>query len=61
LDLSTFASTMAGGESGPVVVPGDPGGSLLVQLQAAGGHPGQLSGGELTQVQAWIEAGAPEN
>lgn len=61
LDLSSYAGINAGGADGPVIVPGDPDGSLLVSKQSAGGHPGQLSGDELALVRRWIEAGAPEN
>jgi formate dehydrogenase gamma subunit len=61
LDLSSYAGIIAGGSDGPVIVPGDPAGSLLVAKQSAGGHPGQLSGDELALVRQWIEAGAPEN
>jgi Planctomycete cytochrome C len=60
LDLSTYATAMKGGNSGKVILPGDPNGSPLVQLQAAGGHPGQFSGDELDAIRNWVEAGAPE-
>jgi hypothetical protein len=60
LDLTSFAAAMEGGASGPVITPEDPDGSKLVQVQAAGGHPGQLSGDELAQVKDWIQAGAVE-
>jgi hypothetical protein len=33
---------------------------VLVQIQQAGGHPGQLSQDELNAVIEWIQAGAPE-
>lgn len=60
LVLETFAAAMAGGSSGPVIVPGDIGGSLLMSVQLQGGHPGQLSAEELSLVSAWIEGSAPE-
>ncbi len=60
LNLSTYAATLKGGRSGKVILPGDPNSSPLVQLQAAGGHPGQFDGDELVAIRAWIEAGAPE-
>ena len=60
LNLASYAGIQTGGASGPVVVPGDPEASLLVVKQAAGNHPGQLSGEELALVRQWIEAGAPE-
>ncbi len=60
LNLLAFADAMAGGQDGPVIVPGDPENSVLVQIQQAGGHPGQFSDSELQSVIDWISAGAPE-
>ncbi len=60
LSLETYQSALQGGNSGPAIVPGDPDNSLLVQMQSAGKHPGQLTLDELDQVITWIEAGAPE-
>jgi len=60
LNLASYAGITAGGASGPVIVPGDPEASLLVVKQAAGNHPGQLSGEELALVRQWIDDGAPE-
>ena len=51
---------MKGGNSGPVIVPGDAANSLLVQKQQAGGHPGQLTPDEISQVVEWINAGTLE-
>ena len=61
LNLSTYEDAMRGGASGPAIVPGDSAGSLLVQVQQSGNHPGQLTAEELAQVIEWIDAGAPEN
>jgi formate dehydrogenase gamma subunit len=61
LDLSSYVATMAGGDSGPAVVPGESHTSLLVSRQASGDHPGQFSPEELDQIIHWIEVGAPEN
>jgi len=62
LNLGSYADAMAGGESGPAILPGDPQASLLVQIQSGEQpHFGQLSPEELDQVVQWIEAGAPEN
>lgn len=61
LDLTSYESAMAGGDSGPAIVPGDPENSQLVIIQAAGGHAGQFSEEELQLVIDWITAGAPEN
>jgi mono/diheme cytochrome c family protein len=61
LDLTTYQSTMEGGESGPVIIPGDPEASLLVQKQTGEQpHFGQLNPQELELVKEWIEAGVPE-
>jgi cytochrome b subunit of formate dehydrogenase/mono/diheme cytochrome c family protein len=60
LSLKTYADALKGGKSGPAIVPNDPDKSMLVKIQSAGGHPGQLSSEELAQVVAWIKAGAIE-
>jgi cytochrome b subunit of formate dehydrogenase len=60
LTLATYQDALAGGKSGPAVVPGDPDRSMLVQVQSVGAHPGQLSIDELNQVIDWILSGAPE-
>ncbi len=60
LNLSTYSDAMKGGNSGPVIVPGDSTHSLLVTKQQAGNHPGQLTPDEIAQIIAWIDAGAPE-
>jgi cytochrome b subunit of formate dehydrogenase len=60
LDLTTYASAFAGGTSGPAIVPGDPSASLIVTIQEAGGHPGQLDAASIAELRAWIDSGAPE-
>lgn len=60
LSLSTYQDAMLGGNTGPVILPGDPTGSTLVQIQEAGGHPGQFTPEELDKIKAWIAADAPE-
>jgi cytochrome b subunit of formate dehydrogenase len=60
LSLADFASAMKGAQDGPVILPGDADGSMLIEVQSSGGHPGQLLAEELAMVRAWIEAGAPE-
>jgi nitrate/TMAO reductase-like tetraheme cytochrome c subunit len=60
LDLSTYESAMAGGEDGPVIIPGDSAGSHLVEVQS-GSHFATFSSEELDVVKKWIDAGAPEN
>jgi len=60
LKVTTYTDILAGSQSGPVVIPGDGAGSLLVSIQEAGGHPGQLTPEEIARVQSWIDAGALE-
>lgn len=61
LNLATYGSLMAGGQSGPSIVPEDPNNSLLVIKQSGQTpHFGQLSNEELNLVSEWILAGAPE-
>lgn len=59
LRLTTYAGALAGGQSGPVILPGDADGSPLVQIQADD-HFGLFSNAELELVKQWIAAGAPE-
>ena len=60
LNLSTFAGVIKGGDSGPVIVPGDSAASLLVKVQS-GKHFATFSPEELEVIKKWIDAGAPEN
>jgi len=61
LDLTTYSGLMKGGANGPVIQPGNPQGSLLVQKQSGEPpHFAQLNPDELAQVIDWIAAGAPE-
>lgn len=61
LDVSSYASLMAGGQSGAAIVAGDPQNSLLVQKQSGEQpHFAQLNPDELQMVIEWINAGAPE-
>jgi mono/diheme cytochrome c family protein len=57
LDLGSYDSLMAGGKSGPVIVPGIPSSSLLVQVQSSQ-HFANLSSSELELVKYWIATGA---
>jgi hypothetical protein len=60
LSLADYQSALEGGDSGPGIVPGDPDSSMVVTVQQAGNHPGQLTPEELNRVIEWIRAGAPE-
>ncbi|MGD1992036.1 MAG: c-type cytochrome [Anaerolineae bacterium] len=59
LTVTEYASLMAGADSGPVVVPGAPEESRIVEVQRSG-HYAQLSESELDRLIEWIAAGAPE-
>ena len=61
LSLAAYQDALKGGASGPGIVPGNPDASQIVTVQAAGGHPGQLTIDELNALVEWIRAGAPEN
>jgi len=63
LDLSRVAGLMSGGRSGPVVVPGNPTGSLLMQAirrQGKGRMPpdAPLNGVHVLELVTWIKNGA---
>lgn len=60
LDLSDYQPALMGGMSGPSIIPGDSANSLLIIRQATGDHPGQLSIEEISRIQDWIGAGAPQ-
>ncbi len=60
LSLATLRDVMAGGESGPVVVPGKPSASLLYEVVEAGDMPPDedpLTHSELKLIRDWIELG----
>lgn len=60
LSFLTYADALQGGNHGPVILPGNGAGSPLVILQASGTHTISLNADQLTAVQEWIDAGAPE-
>jgi hypothetical protein len=67
LDLTSYENVMAGSDNGPVVIPGDPEGSPIVQITApprnhakdVGGEP--LSPETKDKQRAWISEGAMDN
>jgi mono/diheme cytochrome c family protein len=59
LSLATYEAAVAGGVSGPGIVPGDPEASALYVVQAAGGHAGQLDDAGVAALGQWIADGAP--
>lgn len=60
LKVTSYESLLSGGNSSQTILPGDAQNSFLVELQAAGDHPGQLTGAELVLIREWINEGAPE-
>ena len=60
LDFSTYARALLGGRDGKVIIPGSLKDSKLVQVQSAGGHPGQFDKAELKKIIEWITTGAFE-
>jgi len=64
LKLDTYEGVMAGSDYGTVVEPGDPDGSLLVDMVAAGDMPEDgdpMPAEELDIIKAWIAEGAENN
>ena len=60
-DVRSRESLLAGGKSGPALVPGTPSESLLLQKIASGAMPmggARLDPGEVDTVRRWIEGGA---
>jgi mono/diheme cytochrome c family protein len=70
LDLRTKAAILKGGKSGPAIVPGKPGESLIVSKIKAGDMPPKkllleakvkpVAPAELDKIARWIAEGAPE-
>ena len=64
LVLKTYADLMQGSENGPVVEPGDPGNSLLIDMIVKGKMPKngpKLLPGQIQTIVNWVTAGAPNN
>lgn len=64
LDLTTAKGALAGSEYGPVIEPGDPDNSYLVELIEAGDMPEEgdpLTPEEIDIIRAWIAAGAKDD
>jgi hypothetical protein len=61
LIMTTYEGLLAGGVSGPGIIPGDPDNSTIIQRQSTShGHFGQMLDAELEALWAWILAGAPQ-
>ncbi len=67
LSVATYASLMKGGKDGPVIKPGDPDGSLLIQYLNGTKKPqmpmrsAPLSADQIKTISDWIKAGAKES
>jgi len=64
LDLTSYSGVMAGSVNGPVVVAGNPDGSLLMQMILQGKMPKRgpkLLPGQVQTLTDWIKSGAPDN
>lgn len=64
LNLTSFSSLMAGGQSGAEIVPGDSASSRLVELISSGRMPKSglpLSDSQVQTITEWIDAGAQDN
>jgi len=66
LRLDSYAGAIAGGESGPVLIPGDPPSSELIRRLNGASRPRMpflsypLTASEIELVERWIAAGLPE-
>jgi hypothetical protein len=63
--LDSYAGLMRGGDTGPVVIPGDAAGSLLVAKVERRHRPAmpprrKLPAAAIRLIRAWIAAGAPD-
>jgi cytochrome c len=64
LVLKTYADLMAGSDNGPVIFPGDPANSLLVQLITEGKMPKKgprLLPAQIRTITQWVAEGARDN
>ena len=65
LDLRTAVTIKRGGDTGPSIVPGNPGKSLLLEQITSGtmppGKATKLTAAEVAVVKAWIASGAPSD
>ncbi len=64
LHLDSRAALLKGGDSGPVLIPGDPANSLLIKAVQQTGHLKMPKGGKLTPAEVetltdWVKMGAP--
>jgi len=61
LDLSSYEGLLAGGQDGPVVVPGDPDASqIIIRQSGPTEHFGQVLDDELEALREWVANGVPQ-
>ncbi len=60
LRVVEYATLMTGSSSGPVIVPGDPAASRIVEV-LTGGHFARLTDHQMDLLRQWIADGAPES
>jgi uncharacterized membrane protein len=64
LNLTTYEGVMAGSDYGTVIEPGNPEGSLLIDMVASGDMPEEgdpMPAEELDLIRTWIQEGAENN
>jgi uncharacterized membrane protein len=64
LSVASYETLMAGSDNGPVIIPGDPSNSLLIQMIQAGKMPKRgpkLTPDQLQTLIDWITTGALNN
>jgi cytochrome b subunit of formate dehydrogenase len=59
LSLISYKDAMLGGDHGPVILPSNSSGSILVAVHSGGNHYVKLSEDELAYIIGWIDNGAP--
>ena len=58
LSVETYEDLIAGGKSGPAIIPGDAENSLVITKIADGKHPAAFESAELEKIIEWINGGA---
>ena len=64
LDIASYDNLMAGSFNGEVIIPGNAGKSLLIDMVTSGKMPKRgpkLTAGQIQIITDWINAGAPNN
>lgn len=64
LDLTSYENAMKGSDYGAVIDPGDPDGSVIIEMIASGEMPEEgepVTAPELALIETWIGQGAEDN